>query len=100
MNKTKTIIRRWPGTRELIALFPEIPGDDTGHSCSTYMFAGRYGVTDVDRIVRQTEPLRWIGPPEQTFLDHLALIGYDIDLCFRHTNAMAKARRLRAEARR
>ena len=97
MQRTKTIIRRWPDTREFIALFPEIPVDTVGRACASYTSVGQHGGADYERVLEKTEPLRWIALAEQAFLDELARVGYDVELCFRQTHGMAKARRLAAE---
>ena len=99
MEKTKTIVRRRRAAGELIALFPELPGDPQGRTCQAYTRGGQHSAVNYGEVIDQTEPLRWIAHEEQAFLEELAALGYDIELRFRQTEDMAKARRLSAEKR-
>ena len=44
-EETAVIFRKYPNIRggEVIALFPEIPGDYSGYTCSSYMHVGQHG---------------------------------------------------------
>lgn len=99
MDKTKTDIRRHPATREIIALSPELPGDVEGRTCETYGPGGRRGVADYTHVIDRTESMRWIADEEAAFLNEIEAAGIRVELRFRETDGMARARRLTAEAR-
>ena len=92
MAKVKTIIRRWGDSKELIALFPEIPAGPTGRTCESYTSRGQFGAADYDHVIAHSERMWWIGPEEQAFLEELARHGRQVELRFRQTDAMAGTR--------
>lgn len=55
-EKTKTVFRFYRDFKEVIALFPQIPADNQGWLCSSYMHLGEHGGADTFCVVRQTRP--------------------------------------------
>lgn len=73
MAKEKTIFRIYPDG-EVIALFPQIAGDDHGWCCESYMHAGQHGGADTNVVIRRT---RLAKPKEyRVLLAELKQIGY------------------------
>jgi hypothetical protein len=56
----RVILRRWRSApHDLIAVFPDEPGTNSPHTCSSYMHVGQHGSCDWHlAIVPQTEPVR------------------------------------------
>jgi hypothetical protein len=54
MKTTKVIFRKWRDTGDIIAMFPEIPADNTGRQCISYEHVGQHGGADPDCVQRQT----------------------------------------------
>lgn len=75
--KEKTIFRIYPDG-EVIALFPQIPADNRGNYCQSYMHVGQHGAADTYVVVQQT---RLAKPKEYKALaKELREIGYKIEV--------------------
>jgi hypothetical protein len=79
----RVILRRWRSApHDLIAVFPDEPGTNSPHTCSSYMHVGQHGSCDWHlAIVPQTEPVRSktvYGLPSDAaaLLAELKQIGY------------------------
>lgn len=53
-EETKVIFRKWKNNGEIIAIFPEYPGDSTPGSCCSWEFVGEHGSCDPDHVIRKT----------------------------------------------
>jgi len=75
--KTKTIFRKFKDTGEIIALFPEIPHDVNGFTCSSYMHVGQHGASSLG-LHDVSKPAT---PEEYAPLQReLESIGYDLQI--------------------
>lgn len=80
-NKTKVIFRRARGEGEVIAIFPELPGDDNPYrTCLSYVHFGQHGAIGAD-YTEWTVPvsLATYAP----LMAELQSIGYDLKVCKR-----------------
>lgn len=80
MDKEKTVVifRVWKdnGNYPVIALFPEIAGDNNGYLCSSYMHIGQHGAADIQCVYHQT---RLAKPKEyQELRRELRGLGYNL----------------------
>lgn len=92
--KTKVIYRYWRG--DVIALFPEKPGNMSPYTCASYQHIGQHGTAPPALIILHSRPAR---PEEYASLhEELTNIGYDLQVIKRHTRAHLEARK--AELRR
>jgi hypothetical protein len=74
--KTKVMFRYWD--KEVIAIFPEIPGDMDPYTCSSYMNQGQHGACDPLGIVHKSRPAT---PAEYKDLaEELTRRGYDLQI--------------------
>ena len=88
-EKTVVVFRKYPDG-EVIALFPEIPHDDRGLLCSSYMRIGQHGAASCPAVSQETEPAL---PAEYSSLKkELEHIGYKLEVRERITTAMRKIR--------
>lgn len=73
---TKVIFRYWNG--DVIALFPELPGDMNPETCMSYMHVGQHSAADYGHIIDQTKPAK----PEQyaELAQELESIGYKLEI--------------------
>ena len=71
------VFRRWRDrSGDIIALFPEIPADDQGRYCQSYMQVGQHGAADYHSVIRLTAA---VGPKQYAPLaEELWRIGYDL----------------------
>lgn len=72
-HETRTILRRWPDTGEVIALFPDI--DEGRGMVSSYMHVGQHGPASRD-IVGRTAHVSPDDPDAAALLRELRRIGY------------------------
>jgi hypothetical protein len=92
-EKTVVIFRKYPDG-EVIALFPEIPHDRFGVTCSSYMHNGQHGAADCVGVDRQTKPA---SPKEYASLKReLTGIGYALDIKKKFTRPMETIRHANA----
>lgn len=86
---TKVIYRKFP-EGDVIALFPELPGDSSPHTCLSYQHIGQHGAASTD-LSRSTTPAT---PAEYADLEReLQSIGYDdLKVYSRFTRQDFKAR--------
>ena len=89
------VVFRQFGDGEVVALFPDEPGDCAGHTCMSYMHVGQHGAADPAHVVRQTRPAH----PDNPELDALRReLQFQIGYClwtFRRIPAnSARLRRL------
>jgi hypothetical protein len=76
-EKTKVVFRVWPGG-DVLALFPEEPGDCDGRFCSSYMHVGQHSSADYTGCIQATRPAQ---PVEYADLaKELERIGYVLDI--------------------
>ena len=91
------VFRRWRDrSGDIIALFPEIPADDQGRYCQSYMQVGQHGAADYHSVIRLTAP---VGPKQYAPLaEELWRIGYNLRpirraSCTHHDKRRETARR-------
>jgi hypothetical protein len=86
--KTKTLFRKFH-EGDIIALFPEIPGNSNAQTCMSYQTIGQHGSASVD-LSHCTQPAK----PEEyaELLAELVKIGYDVEICTRRTLKNDRAR--------
>lgn len=92
-HKTKVIFRKVPANysgseSEVIALFPEIPGDMSPFSCLSYVHYGQHGAAMVSGH-------GWKLATKAEYADlkaELEAIGYNLDVKFRGCPAYFNAR--------
>lgn len=93
--QTTTVFRRWPNG-DIIALFPEIPADDRGMLCQSYLHVGQHGGADYQVVIRQTRPAT--HEEAAPLRAELAQIGYRLKERVRITREMDRKRREEARA--
>jgi len=87
--KTKVIFRKWKDG-DIIALFPELPGDMNPYrTCESYMHIGQHSAASVDL----TNVIKLASPEEYASLfAELESIGYNLRVCKRFTQKDLQAR--------
>jgi len=88
---TKVIFRKFKdGYKEVIALFPEIPGTTDPYTCLSYMRVGQHSSASVGIIDSTT-----LAKPEEyaDLKEELERIGYVLDVRKKHIDSMLNARR-------
>ncbi len=53
-EETNVMFRYWKD--DVIAIFPEIPGDSSPHNCLSYQHIGQHGTCDPAYIIRDSKP--------------------------------------------
>jgi hypothetical protein len=91
---TKVIFRTFH-TGEIIALFPELPGDAHGVYCMSYQSIGQHGMASTD-LSHCTRPAT--DSESRSLFNELVKIGYDLKQVKRVTRAMNDVRRRRKSA--
>lgn len=87
--KTKVIFRKWKNG-DIIALFPEEPGNHDASTCNSYEHSGQHGSAEPRYVIQATTPAK---PAEYANLQReLERIGYDLDVKKLYTNSMYVAR--------
>lgn len=94
--KTKVIIRRFHGTGDLIAYFPEEPADQNYGHCMTYQHVGQHSAGSVD-FTGITAPVVWVDPDVVALVKELEDIGYSLIICRRVAHSMDLVRRSRMD---
>lgn len=89
-DKTRVIFRKFEG--EVIALFPELPGDSNFYAtCLSYQHLGQHGSASVDLCAEGTTPAT---PAEYADLKkELESLGYILQVAFRCTRLDCAKRR-------
>ena len=81
-DKTKVIFRFWNVSQEVIAIFPELPGDSNPSTCMSYEHMGQHGACNPDGIIQES---RLALPEEYEDLKkELESCGYDLIIIKRH----------------
>ena len=78
-EKTKVIFRQWITGCEIIALFPEIPGNITGFHCMSYMKCGQHGAASPN-LVKDTKPANLKDGAVKRLIKELTELGYNLDI--------------------
>ena len=79
-ERTKVVFRAYP-EGDVLALFPEEPGDCTGRTCSCYQHVGQHGQADYNGCIASTRAAK---PEEYAPLAReLNMIGYVLDIRLR-----------------
>lgn len=84
-DKTKVIFRKYRKSGEIIAMFPELPGNNQYWlTCLSYLHVGQHGAASVE-LVFHTLPAT---PDEYSDLKaELESIGYDLHIAYCFTRA-------------
>jgi len=78
MEKTLVVFRVFRDGGDVLALFPEEPGDCSGRTCSSYQHVGQHGGADYLVCMSMSRPAR---PEEYADLAReLECIGYVLDI--------------------
>ncbi len=76
MQRVAAVFRKWPGTGDVIALFPELPADANGWFCDSYEHVGQHGGADYQGVIFQTVAA---SPAESAALAlELKQLGYQL----------------------
>lgn len=84
-QKTKVIFRKF-NDGEVIAIFPEIPGDYHYWSCNSYVRVGQHGSCHIRELIHTTKLAK-----ENEYSDlfaELESFGYNLKVCKRYTPEM------------
>lgn len=91
--KTKVIFRKWKHG-DILALFPEDPGDMSPYTCSAYEHVGQHSAADPQYVMRQTKPAK---PSEyadlKKELENYGPDGYDLQVIHRNRYEFIETRR-------
>ena len=90
--KTKVIFRKWKDTGDIIAIFPELPGDINPITCLSYMTIGQHSACDPYYLIQDaTKP---VSPKEYLSLaNELSRIGYELEIIHRNRYSFYFTRR-------
>lgn len=87
--KVVVLFRKYP-EGDILAIFPEIPGDYTGYECMVYQHLGQHGSGDCQGMMQATKPAK---PSEYKALKReLESIGYIVEVRERITPKMREKR--------
>jgi hypothetical protein len=94
-DETAVIFRKYPNIHggEVIALFPELPGDMNLDTCSSFVHVGQHSAAHLTGCINATRPAK---PPEYEALKkelESAPYGYRLKICQRATRVHADMRR-------
>ena len=89
--KTKVVFRQYKIGCEVIALFPEIPGDITGFFCVSYMRCGQHGAA-TPYLINDTKPANLEDGAVKRLIVELTELGYDLEIIkrFRYTHYLIR----------
>jgi len=95
-EKTIVIFRFWKVSNNVIAIFPEIPGDMNLYTCSSYEHLGQHGACNPNGII---EDSRLAKPEEYEDLKEELenSFGYNLEIKKRYTqkHLMAREKRIK-----
>ena len=80
-HKTRVVYRIFKQGGDVIALFPDIPADNSGHLCSSYQHIGQHGGADIQCVIKQTCPATFRERYE--LREELLAIGYRLQTYLR-----------------
>jgi len=94
-ERTKVIFRQFKIGCEIIALFPEIPGDITGNLCMSYMKCGQHAATSPN-IVEDTKPVNFEDGAVKSLIEELIELGYNLEIIkrFRYSHQQTRIENL------
>jgi len=97
-EKTKVIFRQWKIGCEIIALFPEIPADNFGHFCQSYMRVGQHSAANPE-IIADTKPANLDDGAVKTLMAELKEIGYNLQVIkrFRYADQLKRMKKATAK---
>lgn len=86
--KTKVIFRKFKDDGEIIAIFPEIPGDNSVFTCQSYQHVGQHG--QANELLFEDDEFTLLAKPKeyQDLLDELKSIGYNLKVVEKYTDDM------------
>jgi hypothetical protein len=90
-EKTKVIFRQWKIGCAIIALFPEIPADNIGYFCQSFMHIGQHGAANPE-IVNDTKPANLDDGAVKTLMAELKERGYNLQIIkrFRYADQLKR----------
>ena len=83
--KTKVIFRQW-ADGSIIALFPELQGDQSFYNCLSYEHTGQHGAADIVGVIRDT--FKPYAGKADDLKKELETIGYNLDVKQRYSWTM------------
>lgn len=78
-KQVMTIFRKFKDTKDIIALFPEIPASNKFDECSSYMHNGQHSAAHINTVLDETNPV----PTYYGYRDLMAEligIGYNVNV--------------------
>jgi hypothetical protein len=89
--QTKVIFRTFHGCGDIVAIFPEVPHDWSGHRCVCFQRIGEHGSFVLDNVSIYTRPST--ADEIRPLREHLEKIGYKLNPVQRVTAKMHAKRR-------
>lgn len=93
---TAVVLRKWPDTGDLIALFPELPSDYLGHFVDSYMHVGQHAGADYHGVIQATAAAT--AEDATDLIRELERIGYRLKVIKRASRRVHEARRVTAKS--
>ena len=89
-HKTKVIFRYWKNG--IIAIFPELPGDNNIYTCMSYKHTGQHGAYHPDGIIQES---RLATPEEYNDLkiELETQVEYNLQIIKKHLSSHLETRR-------
>ncbi len=91
---TLVVFRRWRDTKDVFALFPELPSDYQGYYCDAYEHVGQHGGADYFGCVNASVPATLEDAAD--LIQELDRIGYVLRPIKRASYRVHEARRATA----
>lgn len=91
---TTTVIFRVDDEGEVFALMPELPADNLGHFCTSYVHVGQHGSADYQACVTHSRPAT--ADEYAALFTELERRGYHLNVQQRATAVMHERRRMLA----
>ena len=88
MHKTKVIFRTWRDTKEVIAIFPDIPADHNPHSCLSYLHIGQHGGCSPHLVIAHTT-LSTENEYAKRYSELIKDVGYDLKIIKRYNQSVS-----------
>lgn len=91
-HKTKIIFRYWRISKDVIAIFPEVPGDMNPYTCQSYERTGQHSACTPDGIIQES---RLATPKEYNDLkvELESNFGYNLTIIKKHLSSHTETRR-------
>ena len=91
MIETKVIFRKWKNNGDVIAIFPQLPGNNNWSTCLSYENIGQHGTCGEALIIAHTQPAN--QSEYKALKNELESIGYNLKIGLRITDKDRKIRK-------